>query len=173
MGTGSVLESPCRVIECMIGNSGQSLLLTDLVLQHFDRNRQIRFWNREAGGLLFARFNLPTIEVIEATGPRRTDHRTRYSYSPDVQAERWEIEEMFSRDLHFVGCWHTHPEDVPTPSHVDVRNTADCVKRSHHALHGFVMVIVGRSPLPGSLFVSVCDQSSVYPIFGHIGPGQT
>jgi integrative and conjugative element protein (TIGR02256 family) len=152
------------VITFEIGGSGQSLQIIDSVLQHFDGSRQVRFWQREAGGLLFARFNLPTIEVVEATGPRRTDRRTRYSYSPDVEAERLEIEQRFSRGLYFVGCWHTHPEDVASPSHVDIRNTAECVKRSHHALNGFVMVIVGRNALPESLFVSVCDETSVYPV---------
>jgi hypothetical protein len=69
---------------------------------------------------------------------------------------------MFRRDFHFVGCWHTHPEDVATPSRVDTRNISDCVRRSNHALNGFVMVIVGRLTLRESLFVSVCDQSSVH-----------
>jgi integrative and conjugative element protein (TIGR02256 family) len=157
------------VITFAIGRSGQSLQIIDSVLQHLDRNRQVRFWQREAGGLLFARFNLPCIEVVEATGPRRTDRRTRHSYSPDVEAERAEIEQRFSRGLHFVGCWHTHPEDIASPSHVDIRNTAECVKRSHHALNGFVMVIVGRIALPESLFVSVCDETSVYPVLANKG----
>lgn len=147
-----------------IGQSGQSLQFQDAVLFHFDRHRQIRFWQREAGGLLFARFDLPRIDVCEATGPRRTDRRTRNSYWPDEKAEQREIDSRFARGLHFVGCWHTHPEDVASPSHVDIRNTAECVRRSHHALNGFVMVIVGRNALPESLFVSVCDETSVHPI---------
>jgi integrative and conjugative element protein (TIGR02256 family) len=120
LGTAFDGESARRVIVFEIGHSGQSLQIIDSVLQHFDRYRQVRFWQREAGGLLFARFKLPTIEVVEATGPRRTDRRTRCSYSPDVGAERSEIEQRFARGLHFVGCWHTHPEDVASPSHVDI-----------------------------------------------------
>jgi integrative and conjugative element protein (TIGR02256 family) len=145
-----------------IGYSGQQLSFDDTVLSHFDRYRQTRFWHREAGGLLFSRLTLPTIDVCAITGPRRTDRRGRYSYWPDERAERSEIDEMFSRGLHFVGCWHTHPEDTASPSHVDTRNISDCVRRSEHALNGFVMVIVGRSAVPDSLFVSVCDQSSVH-----------
>jgi integrative and conjugative element protein (TIGR02256 family) len=152
------------VIAFEIGYSGQSLQFSDTVLRRFDRSRQVHFWHREAGGLLFARFDLPKIEVCEATGPRRTDRRSRYSYSPDVQAEQLEIEQRFTHGLHFIGCWHTHPENVPSPSHVDMRNTAECVRRSNHALNGFVMVIVGRNALPESLFVSVCDETSVHPI---------
>ena len=68
-----------------IGNSGQLLQFANCVLSHLDQHRQTRFWHREAGGLLFARLELPNIEVCEATGPRRTDRRTRYSYWPDAR----------------------------------------------------------------------------------------
>lgn len=147
-----------------IGKSGQTLSFTDGVLAHFKKNQQIRIWHREAGGLLFARLSLPVIEVSHATGPRRTDRRTRFSYRPDESAERREIQEMFARDLHFVGCWHTHPEDVASPSQIDLRNISDCVRQSTHALNGFVMTIVGRASLPECLFVSVCDALQVYPL---------
>lgn len=151
-----------------IGYSGQQLSFDDKVLSHFDRYRQTRFWHREAGGLLFSHLALPKIDVCAITGPRRTDHRSRYSYWPDERAEQREIDEMFGRGLHFVGCWHTHPEDVASPSHVDTRNISDCVRRSDHALNGFVMVIVGRSALPDSLFVSVCDASRVHALHASV-----
>lgn len=145
-----------------IGKSGQILAFSDDVLEHFGRHRQTRFWQSEAGGLLFARFELPVININIATGPRRGDRRSRYSYRPDERAEQREINDMFAHGQHFVGCWHTHPEDIASPSHIDSRNISDCVRRSHHALNGFIMVIVGRTSLPGSLFVSACDQLSVH-----------
>jgi integrative and conjugative element protein (TIGR02256 family) len=154
------------VIAFDIGYSGQRLSFDDRVLSHFDRHRQTRFWHREAGGLLFARLALPMVDVCAITGPRRTDRRGRCSSLPDERAEQREIDQMFSRDLHFVGCWHTHPEDIPSPSLVDTRNISDCVRRSQHGLNGFVMVIVGRAPSPGGLFVSVCDASRVHPLRG-------
>jgi integrative and conjugative element protein (TIGR02256 family) len=162
------MEAPrggyCGVISYDIGQSGQLLTFSDSVLNHFSRHRQTRFWQSEAGGLLFARFELPVINTNIATGPRRDDRRSRYSYRPDERAEQREIDDMFARGQHFVGCWHTHPEDVASPSHIDSRNISDCVRRSHHALNGFIMVIVGRASLPGSLFVSACDQSSVHQL---------
>jgi integrative and conjugative element protein (TIGR02256 family) len=152
------------VINYPIGTSGQILGLSDGVLAHFDRHRQKRFWQREAGGLLFARFDLPLIAIEEATGPRRTDRRTRYSYAPDVDAERQEIQEHFRSGLYFIGCWHTHPESHPTPSALDIRNTSDCVRRSTHGLNGFVMVIVGQAEISRGLFVSICDRVTVHPL---------
>jgi integrative and conjugative element protein (TIGR02256 family) len=152
------------VISYDIGQSGQSLEFVDKVLSHFERHRQIRFWQREAGGLLFARLALPAIEICAITGPRRSDRRGRYSYWPDEKAEQREIDDMFALNLHFVGCWHTHPEDVASPSQIDIRNTTDCVKRSRHVLNGFIMVIVGRKDIPAGMCVSVCDKASVYEL---------
>src|SRR5262249_58916712 len=85
---GAQREGSRGVISFDIGYSGQRLSLDDTVLAHFDRHRQTRFWHREAGGLLFSRLTLPTIDVCAITGPRRSDLRSRYSYWPDERAER-------------------------------------------------------------------------------------
>jgi integrative and conjugative element protein (TIGR02256 family) len=93
-----------------IQGAGQTLVFTGPVLKTFSEHRQLRFWQREAGGQLFGHFQGATIEVVEATGPRRTDRRTRTSYIPDRRAEQREIDERFRRGLHFIGDWHSHPE---------------------------------------------------------------
>ena len=56
-----------------LGESGQILVFSDVVLEHFKTHRQIRAWHREAGGQLFARIDGTRIIVVEATGPRRGD----------------------------------------------------------------------------------------------------
>ena len=144
----------------LVGQSGQRLEFSPQVLAHFAINRQTRFWQREAGGQLFARFSDEGVHVVEATGPRPTDRRSRLRYEPDRRAEQNEIDVRFPQGLHFVGDWHTHPEVMPTPSDVDVQSTSDGVRRSSHCLHAFVMVIVGRGSFPESLYVSVNDGGS-------------
>jgi integrative and conjugative element protein (TIGR02256 family) len=150
------------VIIYPIGTSGQTLVFGTEVIARFKRYQQLRWWRREAGGQLFARFVNGTIHVIEATGPRPTDLRSRYSYEPDRAAEQREIDERFLLGLHFIGDWHTHPEDRPSPSGVDLRSTADGVRRSSHELNAFVLTIVGRVPLPEGLYVSLHDGNAQY-----------
>lgn len=145
-----------------IGSSFQTLEFSDEVLAHFRRHRQTQFWHREAGGQLFARVEAGLISVVEATGPRRTDRRSRTGYYPDRCAEQREIDERFPVGLHFVGDWHTHPEDRPQPSPIDLDSTGDGVRRSHHGLHGFVMVIVGRVDFPAGLHVAIHDGDQPY-----------
>lgn len=148
------------MIAYRIGNSSQSLVFTEPVLRHFEKYQQRKFWHREAGGQLFARFEMPQIVVVEATGPRRGDRRSRYSYRPDRAAEQREIAERHREGLHFIGDWHTHPEDTPSPSGEDTASIQDSVAKSRHALNGFVLAIVGRKLFPDGLYVSLHSRET-------------
>ena len=143
-----------------VGASGEVLLFHAEVIARFKRHQQLRWWQCEAGGQLFARFRGDAIDIVEATGPRRSDRRSRYNYEPDRRAEQREIDERFPLGLHFIGDWHTHPENYPGPSGIDLRSTAEGVRKSRHGLHAFVMVIAGRVPFPAGLYVALYDGNA-------------
>jgi integrative and conjugative element protein (TIGR02256 family) len=142
-----------------IGGSGQRLIFSQKVVNHFTAYQQKRCWQREAGGQLFARFGGDEITIEEATGPRWNDGRTRYAYRPNRSAEQREIEERHVRGLHFVGDWHTHPEQIPTPSIQDIQSMSEMFVKSKHGLNGFVLAIVGSSGLPAGLFIAIVGRS--------------
>jgi len=138
-----------------IGNAGQRLVFATSVLNHLATHRQTRWWHSEAGGQLFARFEMPNIVIEAATGPRKSDRRSRFGYLPNRSAEQREINELHRNGLHFVGDWHTHPEPIPTPSPRDAESMRELFERSNHKLNGFVLAIVGRESFPYGLSVSV------------------
>lgn len=140
-----------------LGDSGEMVILTDAVLEHLQRHQQLRKRDTEAGGQLFGRIQDKTITIEEATGPRRSDIRSRYSYIPDRKAEQREINDRFPSGLHFIGDWHTHPEPIPHPSSTDLDNMRECVRKSRRAVSGFLLVIVGTAPLPNGLHASLHD----------------
>ena len=146
------------MLEYPIGSSGQVVVLPEEIIRKFRRYRQRRWYQREAGGQLFARLSLSRIVIEEATGPRRTDRRTRMSYVPDRAAEQREIDSRHADGLHYVGDWHTHPEALPGPSGLDIASISESVRKSTHALNGFLLVIVGHAEPPGGLLVSVHDR---------------
>lgn len=145
------------MIEYPIGESGQVIALQASVLLKFQKSRQRRWWQPESGGQLFARISGARIVVEEATGPRRTDRRTRTSYIPDRAAEQREIDSRSPKGLHYVGDWHTHPEALPRPSSIDISSIAESVQASTHRLNGFLLVIVGEADPPDGLHVLVHD----------------
>jgi integrative and conjugative element protein (TIGR02256 family) len=123
-------------------------------LATFDAHRQLRFYQREAGGQLFARVRDNDWEIVAATGPRSKDRRGRFSFLPHRKSEQTEIFEHHQRGLDFVGDWHTHPEDKPTPSTDDLASIDQVVRRSTHHLPGFLLMIVGRKPFTEGLWAS-------------------
>jgi len=104
---------------------------------------------------LFGQFSEEVVTICEATGPRASDRRSRYSYLPSRIDEQKEIDEMHRKGFHFVGDWHSHPEPVPTPSRFDKQTIHDAVAKSRHHLNGFIMVIVGNERFPIGLHVSL------------------
>lgn len=137
--------------------SGQTILLLDDVMMQFSRYRQTRWYHREAGGQLFARFEGSRIEVVEATGPRCADIRRLRLFLPNRKAEQEEIDSRHSRDLHYVGDWHTHPQERPQASTTDLESIGDCYRRSSHSLGAFLLVVVGRDNAPAGIQVWVHD----------------
>ena len=156
------------MIEYRIGNSNQTLFFSPEVMAHFEKYRQSMPWHKEAGGQLFAKLDLPRISVEIATGPRKTDKRTRTSYVADRAAEQAEIAEYTRKGYQFIGDWHSHPQREPEPSPRDIESMTETVSKSQHSLRGFVLVIVGTGLGFNGLFVSVCDRTSIHrlePIF--------
>jgi len=135
-------------------NGWGTLVFTDDVLDFFDTHKQIGFCSKEFGGQLFARFNGKEIVVEQATGLRKNDKRGRFYFLPSRKSEQKEIDSVFEDGLHFIGDWHTHPQNNPLPSQDDLTSMGDAFKHSKHELQGFVMVIVGRNDFPGGIWVS-------------------
>src|SRR3954447_17810996 len=102
-----------RELRCSLPSGGATVVISPRVLEHVSRFRQTSCWKREAGGQLFARIGLDEWTIEEATGPRRSDFRTRFGFRPNRRAEQGEIEHWFGQGLHYVGDWHTHPEPSP------------------------------------------------------------
>jgi len=135
-----------RMIEARILSDGVSLRvdLSSAVLRVFEKHRQARWYQKEAGGQLFASIDGDRWRIMHASGPRRADVRSRFRFWPNRAAEQAEINAFHARGLEYVGDWHTHPEDHPHASPTDIASIGDIVDRSTHHLPGFLMCIVGR-----------------------------
>lgn len=144
-----------ETLSYVVGDSDQSLVISTSVLNHFRKNQQKRWFHKEAGGQLFARLLSDQVVIEKATGPRNSDRRTRTQYVPDVRAEQREIDKSHRDGLHYVGDWHSHPEEIPRPSNDDSVSISDTFIKSKHHLNGFLLIIVGTAPFPSGLYVSL------------------
>jgi len=165
---GNLMKPATSVIDGSLvythGRINHTIEFVPGVLNTFQKFKQKRFWQKEAGGQLFAKFINETVQIVKATGPKKTDRRSRFYFYPDRLREQNEINTIYKQGLHYIGDWHTHAEDKPTPSKRDVKSINECVRESKHDLNGFLLVIVGRLDFPQGLFVGFSDGVEIFPI---------
>lgn len=79
---------------------------------------------REAGGIMLGYVRGEHLEVVEVTEPTILDRRFKFFFErmPYLHkrraAKRWQESGGLIR---YIGEWHTHPQDIPIPSHVDLK----------------------------------------------------
>jgi integrative and conjugative element protein (TIGR02256 family) len=100
----------------------------------------------EAGGILLGCRRGPHVEVLDCTEPMRLDRRTRYSFvrrDPGHQRAALAAWNTSGRTVNFVGEWHTHPEETPSPSRIDRNTWADVMR--HREAEAQIFMIAGHS----------------------------
>ena len=63
--------------------------------------------------------------------------------------------------LHFVGDWHSHPENLPEPSFTDLASVRECFQQSLHDLKALLLVVVGRRAGSAGLWVGLVTRHTV------------
>ena len=150
-----------------IEDPGVIVEFSQSVLAHFNRNAQSSPNSPEAGGQLFAQITEDGNHwfVSSATGPRPNDKRSRFFFKPNRRSEQREIHAEFEKGNHYVGDWHTHPQQSPQPSARDISSMAEMVQKSTHQLLGFLMVVVGTHPPPEGIWISMhSSRGTAYPL---------
>jgi integrative and conjugative element protein (TIGR02256 family) len=137
---------------------GPGIILTDEALSSMFEYRQLGPTAKEGGGQLFAKFAGADTIIVEATTPKLLDKRTRRGLKPNRMLQRIEIWDRHKKGLHFVGDWHTHPEEVPRPSWKDIEDMAECYLLSTHTLRAFIMIIIGTEPGHQGLYAALINQ---------------
>lgn len=106
-------------------NGRRIVTIADKVMQQIQSFATSDLSSKEAGGIFLGYYRGPHVEVIDCTVPLPKDKRSMFGFlrrDPGHSATAIAAWKASGRKTAFVGEWHTHPEDNPTPSQVD-RNT--------------------------------------------------
>lgn len=151
-------------------NKGRNLIyIHPEVLDVFQRHIQMGASDLEGGGLLLGYVRGSHLEIVEATIPTKFDRRFRAFFErmtdlhEHIAQKRWADSNGLIR---YVGEWHTHPQDYPSPSGTDLtewRNLA--VKRKDR--RAVLGLIVGRKALYLERMPSDGNGTRFFPANAH------
>lgn len=153
----AVYDLPRRTL----GPNAKRLIFTPTILRILYSERQLKPSQCESGGQLFGAFAGDVVTLTAATTPSHEDHRSRFKFTRLRTTEQAEIDREFSKGLHYLGDWHTHPEPRPIPSPTDQFGAKKLFRTSRHELPNFLMVIVGTSCDPADLYVALVNRRRI------------
>lgn len=123
------------------------LWFSDDVVAKMEAYRQQSSEDREACGVLLGRLfeENEDIAIDDVTIPQKEDVRRRTtvfrsSKHSELAIGRWKTS---GRTESFLGLWHTHPEDYPSPSSVDVADWERVIRKGIYPGRQLIFVIVG------------------------------
>ena len=107
---------------------------------------------KEAGGVLIGRYiqNSFNIVIDDITVPMRGDCRKRYSFFRAQRRHQQAIDQVWRNSAgtsHYLGEWHTHPEPIPEPSDIDLKNWQRHLQQDVFNGDTLYFVIVGTKRL--------------------------
>lgn len=129
-------------------NSDGLVYFAPAVIKVFERYIQGE-QDMEAGGILLGHVRGIHVEVLEVTVPTPKDQRLKYFFErllhghQRIAEKRWRDS---NRLIRYLGEWHTHPEDFPIPSGLDISEWQRLAKGRRDG-RPMLAAIVGRKNL--------------------------
>ncbi len=149
-------------------DDGKTLLhFSESTLGTFCQHVQVKNSDSEAGGLLLGSVHGAHMIIDQATVPTTCDRRFRYFFErmpfghERIAQARWSASQGTIR---YLGEWHTHPEDDPHPSTLDIEEW-NRLSSQRQDKRPMIAVIVGRK----SLYVEFVPASGRGSIFTPLG----
>ena len=124
-------------------SQGELLVLMPSVASRLLTYRQLNLYSTEAAGVLIGERRGSHLVVHQISEPGKGDIRRRYFVDRRGPHHQVAIDEAFvssSGRLQYLGEWHSHPEDAPSPSATDLATW----QRHLIADEQMALLIVGR-----------------------------
>lgn len=115
----------------------------------------------ESGGILIGYYQEKDSYIItDFTQPRNGDKQSRYEFIRSKKNAQKVLISLFKESdgkKIYLGEWHTHPEDNPTPSGTDISSIKNRIKHDRLNSETIFMIIFGRK----SFYICSVNKSSI------------
>lgn len=101
----------------------------------------------ESGGYIVGYQHKRTgnISLEKVSAPGESDKRSRVRFIMTDAAHRFFLRKASEENSSYMGVWHTHPQDIPTPSSIDWDDWYDTMKVDRTASVYAFFIIAGRN----------------------------
>lgn len=128
---------------------GAKIKVSKAPLQIMLSFRQMKRGSHESGGVLLGRYLKDSMDVVVdfVTTPKKNDSSTEVFFFKNKDEHQAVIDEKWEETkwtCNYLGEWHTHPEDHPTPSSLDIKTWLRLVKETEFEFGELHFIIVGR-----------------------------
>lgn len=137
-----------HVSDWMLSDGSTLLNFSDEVLSVFERHVQVEE-RLESGGVLLGTVHERGLLVTVATTPTRLDRQLRHLFERLPFGHRAVARRLWrstAGTTRYIGEWHTHPQDIPSPSVIDLEEWLK-LANARADKRPLLAVIVGRRGL--------------------------
>lgn len=123
-------------------SKGHLVVIMGHVVERLIVYRQIHRQTPESAGVLIGERRGPHLVICDLSEPGLGDIRQRYRVNRKGSHHQSKVESVFIESegtQQYLGEWHTHPEDIPSPSSTDSNSWVNII-----ADEPMLMLIVGR-----------------------------
>lgn len=132
-----------RFVEHTYKMNSVVLIIKDSVFQQLISHRQYERSKAESGGLLIGRTDINgNTRIYEITEPMGEDVQKYMIFKRKDKKHLAYLSEANKRCLYFKGNWHTHPQDIPSPSWIDKMSWSRSIKVSKPGESKYIFFII-------------------------------
>ncbi len=127
-------------------NDDSVLLINDEVINALSPHIQRTPFCHEKGGIIIGQYRKKHILLTGITPPQTLDKSSMFQFIRQsvnhlsLAINAWRDSGKLNT---YIGEWHTHPEDHPTPSHIDIGSWRNNLPRNKK----IILIIQGRKTI--------------------------
>ena len=128
---------------------GITIKISKSVINNMMKFKQDAFEKPEAGGILIGYYiQNNSFSITDITTPTLYDKSSRFNFIRNIKSVQSTLKRLFKKSggkKIYLGEWHTHPENTPTPSGLDNKSIIDQLKFNQLNSDIIFMIIIGRN----------------------------
>lgn len=133
-------------------------------LQVLSKFTQHQIHQPEAGGVILGKYIDDEVHVMRLSTPTELDIATRYTFERHRLSAQIIVDYEFYNSggqMAYLGEWHTHPEEHPTPSRVDRKMIRQQFDQSAGAREFLLLLIQGTQSPYVAIYKNHCLSQGV------------